>query len=126
MESAPELPGTLLMASTKPEGLPGLGYTMAEELGHKRSHCSQEQEGAGWGLEGPWCFCLAEGACVKEAQHGSSGTHAVFVFSPDNIQGLCQGSKRNASSAFPQLPPCQPTGPPPYTHLHENGAMFLW
>lgn len=124
MEPGPVLPVTLLTASTKPEGLPALGYMMAEDPGHKRSLCSQQQEGGGWGLEGPWwCFCSTEGASVKGAQHGSSGTHAVFVFSPDNIQGLCRGSQRNASSA-PPLPPTNPQDPPPQ-HLHENRAMFL-
>lgn len=41
------LPVTLLTASTKLEGLPALGYMMAEDPGHKRSLCSQQQEG-GW------------------------------------------------------------------------------
>lgn len=117
MESAPVLPVTLLITSTKPEGLPALGSRMAEDPGHKRSLCSQEQEGGGgWGLEGPWCFCLTEGASVKGAQHGSSGTHAGFVFSPDDIQGLCRGSQRNASSASPPHPP--PANPQePHTHI---------
>lgn len=115
MASAPVLPVTLLIIPTKPEGLPALGSRMAKDPGHKRPLCSQQEEGGWvWGLEGPWCFCLTEGASVKGAQHGSSGTHAGFVFSPDDIQGLCWSSQRNASSA---PPPPQPNPQEPHTHI---------
>lgn len=75
---------------------------MAEDPGHKRSLRSQDK-GGGRGLEGPWGFCWTEGASVKGAQHGSSGTRAL-----SGLYGLC-GAHKEMPPVHPR--PQQPPGP---------------
>lgn len=92
----------------KPQALPVPGYVTAEDPGHKRSLCPQE---GGWGLEGPGCLCLTEGAPLAPM---------LFLFSALTTSKVCVGAHKEMPPVLPPppvvLPPSQPTGPP-HTHI---------
>ncbi len=87
------------VTNNKTSGFICTGLMMAEVLG---SVISDEEGNI---LEKPSVLlCGQKVHPLKGGQRGRCCTHAVFVFSPENIWDLRRASQRNPSIAFPLVP----------------------